>query len=102
MEQAEQKKVLFINNNSDVQERVKTILDDQADYELFIADTAGKAFEIIENNRINFVLFDVDVALEEGVNKLLEMKEKYPDIPIVATTPVKKGDIRDSVPPLKK
>jgi DNA-binding NtrC family response regulator len=99
MEEAGQKKVLFINNDPGVQERVKDILGENQDYSLFIADTAKKAFEIIENSKIDFVLFDVDVALEEGVNKLLEMKEKYPDIPIVATTPVKKGDIRDAVPP---
>ncbi len=93
------KNVLFINSDSDVQDRVRGILSREDDYKLIIAGTVEEADAILENGGINFVLFDVDVALDEGVNKMLLMKEKYPDIPIVATTPIKKGEPGDAIAP---
>lgn len=84
------KNVLFINSRLDVQNRVKEILSREEDYNLIIAETTQQACDILDNGDINFVLFDVDVALNEGVNKMTAMKEKYPNIPIVATTPINK------------
>lgn len=93
------KNVLFVNSNSDVQDRVRGILSQEDDYNLIIAGTVEEADVILEKGGINFVLFDVDVALDEGVNKMLLLKEKYPDIPIVATTPIKKGEPGDAIAP---
>jgi len=81
-----EKNILFVNNDSKVQERVKDILSHEEDYNLVIAGTAEEADEILARGGINFVLFDVDVALDEGVNRMLEMKEKYPEIPIIFCT----------------
>ena len=94
-----EKRVLFVNNSPDVQEKVRAILSQQDDYNLIIAQTAEEADKILEKETVNFVLFDVDVALDEGVNKMILMKEKYPDIPIVATTPIKKGEPGDAIAP---
>lgn len=93
------KNVLFINRDENVQKKVSAILGQRDDYTLFIADNVKKARKIIEEEKINFVLFDVDVAMEEGVNRMLEMKDLYPDLPIVATTPIHKGEPGDAVPP---
>lgn len=93
------KNVLLINGDGQVQDKVRDILSEQDDYNLIVADTAKDAFVILDSREVNFVLFDVDVALDEGVNKLLEMKEKYPDIPIVATTPIKHGRPEDAIAP---
>lgn len=93
------KKVLFINKDKEVQEKVRDILAQQDDYSLIVTDTTEEAYKIIDEGNVNFVLFDVDVALVEGVNKLLEMKERYPDLPIVATTPVKSGEPQDAIAP---
>lgn len=83
------KKILFINNEKDVQDRVREILDKREDYSLTVAPSVDEANRILEEGGIDFVLFDVDVAMEEGVNCLLDMKAKYPDLPIVATTPIR-------------
>jgi len=93
------KNILFINNDTDVQKRVSDILSRQEDYNLIIAGTTEEACKIIEGKEVSFVLFDVDVALNEGINRMLEMKKKYPDIPIVATTPTKRGEPGDAIAP---
>lgn len=81
--------ILFINRDEDVKRRVGEILGRREDYRLFTAATVEEAHGIILGEKINFVLFDVDVAMEEGVNRMLEMKDRYPDLPIVATTPIR-------------
>jgi DNA-binding NtrC family response regulator len=86
------KKILFINNEKDVQERVKEILDKREDYSLHVATSVAEANRILQEGGVDFVLFDVDVAMDEGVNCLLDMKAKYPDLPIVATTPIRRKD----------
>lgn len=86
------KNVLFINKDANVKERVSEILAKKEDFELFTAETTDEAERIIDAGGINFVLFDVDVAMSEGVNRMIELKDKYPDLPIVATTPIRQKE----------
>jgi two-component system, NtrC family, nitrogen regulation response regulator GlnG len=86
------KNVLFINKDGNVQERVREILNRRDDFSLVTADSTDEAERIIIAGGIDFVLFDVDVAMSEGVNRMIELKDKYPDLPIVATTPIRRPE----------
>jgi DNA-binding NtrC family response regulator len=71
---------------------VSDILSRRDDFKLITADSADEAEKIISLGGVDFVLFDVDVAMSEGVNRLIELKDKYPDLPIVATTPIRRPE----------
>ncbi len=86
------KRVLFINRDPAVQSRVREILERRGDYSLTISATVEDARLHLKSNQVDFVLFDVDVAMNDGVNHFLSLKEEYPDIPIVATTPIRHGE----------
>ncbi|MCD6309286.1 MAG: hypothetical protein J7M18_01125 [Candidatus Eremiobacteraeota bacterium] len=85
------KNILVVTANSEWIKKIKEILDPQG-YEILQVDTAEKAREAIEskNREIQFVLYDADIAMSGGMETLLYIKDKYPELPIATGTAMHK------------
>ena len=54
--------------------------------EIFEAENANKAYEILENNKVDVVLMDLGLPVIDGVEASSFIKKKYPDIKIIVIT----------------
>lgn len=61
----------------------------EGEYTLLHAAAAGEGFSRLEREPVDFVLYDAQLVLAEGVEHLLRMKEEYPRIPVVTCSPLR-------------
>ena len=83
------KSVLYINRNPEMTEKITPLLD-EGGYKLISVPDGASALELMESEPVIFVMYDVEAALRGGAGPFLELKAKYPNLPVVAVTPIKK------------
>ncbi len=55
-------------------------------WQISIAENGEKALEILRSREIDLVLSDIKMPQMDGLTLALEMKESFPDIPVVLMT----------------
>ena len=55
-------------------------------WEISIAENGEKALEILRSKKIDLVLTDIKMPQMDGLTLTSEMRESYPDIPVVLMT----------------
>ncbi|MBN1392116.1 MAG: response regulator [Sedimentisphaerales bacterium] len=86
-----QKKILIIDDDPDITEAVKVILEKQG-YAADIAEDGSKGMERVKANKPDLIILDVMMnTLSEGflVSRELKKDPKYKQIPILMVTSVK-------------
>lgn len=80
------KKILIIDDQLGIRESLKLILGDI--YVLILTEGAEDGFKILENSTddIGLVLLDIKMPQINGLDALVDIKEKHPDIPVVMVT----------------
>lgn len=81
------KNILVVSFNKELIEKIESILNPQG-YEILHANTADEARDAIESSdrNIQFVLYDADIAMSGGMEILLYLKDRYPELPIITAT----------------
>jgi len=74
-------KVLVIDDDPNIQQGLKKTLTER-NYEVGIAVTGQEALESLSNN-VCVVILDVKLRGTDGITLYHQLKEKYPDIPII-------------------
>ncbi|MCL5035498.1 MAG: hypothetical protein M1269_00130 [Chloroflexi bacterium] len=83
------KSILYINQNLKMVEKITPLLD-EGGYKLISVPDGASALKLMESEPVIFVMYDVEAALRGGAGPFLELKAKYPNLPVVAVTPIKK------------
>lgn len=80
------KKILIIDDKLDIRESLKLILGDI--YTLILTEGAQAGLDILQNSadEIGLVLLNIKMPQINGLDVLVEIKEKYPDIPVAMIT----------------
>ena len=87
-------KVLLVDDDVDVQEANKTVLESQG-YEVELAYSAAEAREALQKGAPDIVVLDVMMEkLDAGFDAAREMRKAYPGLPILMLT-----GIHDKVDP---
>ena len=74
-------KVLVVDDDPNIQQGLKKTLTER-NYEVGIAVTGQEALESFSNN-VCVVILDVKLRGTDGITLYHQLKEKYPDIPII-------------------
>ena len=74
-------KILVVDDESIVLESCKRVLEDC--FEVMPARSADAALEVIRRETIGMILLDIKMPGKDGMSLLKEVKEKWPDIPVI-------------------
>jgi len=88
----EQKHILVIDDDPDIVEAIKIVLESR-NYRVSSAPDGSKGKELIESDRPDLIILDVMMrTIDEGFHVCYELKneERYKDIPILVSTAVAK------------
>jgi len=84
------KKILVVDDDIDVQQQMKIILDENG-FEYIVAGDIKKAWELVENESPGLILLDVMMEKDsDGFNfaQRIKSSEKFKKIPIIMVTSV--------------
>ena len=85
MENLDEKTLLVIDNDEKTLKTVNEVLKKEG-YTTFIATDLETSYAIIESNKIDMVLLDIDSLMKDGIDAYEAIKSRYPDLPIVVTS----------------
>lgn len=78
-------RVLLVDDKENIREVLKDILE-SAGYLVDLASCAQEALEIVNIHFPDIVLTDINMPGKSGIELLHDLKEKYPDIPVILIT----------------
>jgi DNA-binding response OmpR family regulator len=81
-------KVLLIEMNSRVYSNIIKMLDksENAKFEVINTSTFNNGLKILETNKFDIILLDLDLSNNEGLESFKEILKKYINIPIIILT----------------
>lgn len=79
-----EKYILIVDDNKDIRELTKCILNKIGDIKFFEAENGLQAISVYKNNEIDIILLDIDMPVMNGIQFLDEICKngKNPKIPI--------------------
>ena len=75
----ESRTVLFVDDDNGILNALKRVLRSEP-YECLLADSGNKALEILEKERVDVIVTDLEMPEMDGFTLLAEVRKKYPDI----------------------
>lgn len=78
-------KILVVEDNRWLQVLYQNELAEEG-YEVFVAGSGAKALEQFESVKPDLVTIDLGLPDAEGASILAEMKEKFPEVPVIILT----------------
>jgi len=80
-------RILIIENNIKLRKQVKTILKSKLPFSnVAEASNEKETFSEIKKERPNFIILDIQLAGENGLNIAKKIKKRYPFVPIAINT----------------
>ncbi|MCE1248468.1 MAG: response regulator [Firmicutes bacterium] len=86
------KKILVLSGDSAMYEKVKKLLARKPYYNILQMSSFDEAYPCIKQGTVDFVLYDVNLALEEGMKKLDMLKAANDKIPVVVSAVLEKPE----------
>ena len=74
-------KILVVDDENIVLDSCKRVLEDC--FEVILARSADAALEAIRREAIGMILLDIKMPDKDGMSLLREVKEKWPNIPVI-------------------
>lgn len=79
-------RVLLVDDDADVLEFYKTVLNRKGQYALTTADNGQEAAELLKSNRFDMIISDVSMPGMDGIQLLRRIREFDLDVPVVLAT----------------
>ena len=76
-------RILLVDDEDMVRELFRNVLTD-AGYEVMGATNGIEALKILEDQSVDLVITDILMPEKEGVETITEIKQKYPDMRVIA------------------
>ena len=77
------KRILVVDDDPGMREMVKLLLNDEG-YHVFEASNGKHAMEFLKKESPDLVITDIIMEEMDGVEIIMEIRENYPDIKIIA------------------
>jgi len=87
-----QKTILILSDDDEMFRRVKHLLAKKLYYKITHITSFDEAYPQVKENRVDFVFYDVNLVLKEGVRKLDMMKEANDRVPVVVSAVLQHPD----------
>jgi DNA-binding NtrC family response regulator len=91
-------KILFVDDEKSILELLKKVFTKEG-YSVQTAMSAGKAFELLDENDFDLILTDIRLPQKSGMDILKQVMKKKPEIPVIMMTAY--GTIKQAVEAFK-
>jgi len=78
-------KILIVDDDNHIRKLYGDFLTLEG-YEVKTAADACEAYEVIQNERFDLIVLDIELGGDSGLDMLKRLKREYPDIPIILNT----------------
>lgn len=78
-------KILVLSDKEEMFEKVCGLLRKKSLYQIEYLGSFDEAYPLVQKNEVDFVFYDVHLALKDGVRKLDMMKEANSGVPVVVS-----------------
>ena len=78
----EVKTILVVDDDNGVQSTFKILLEKKG-YQVLLADDGNQALQALENTHVDLVLLDVLMPDKEGIETLIDIKQKHPSVSVL-------------------
>lgn len=79
-------RILLVDDHPAVMEGTRSILEQEGDMKVFLADSAGRALEMAEESAYDVMLFDLHLADSNGIDLAKQVLKLRPDAVILIYT----------------
>ena len=83
MPTATQKTILVVDDDPQIRKLITAILKREK-YGVITAANGGLALEALENQAVDLVITDLIMPEKEGIETIMEIRQKHPTLPIIA------------------
>ena len=73
------KTILFVDCDEDILKSLRKLVSD-TNYIVYLARSGEEALEILNNNRIDLIMADINLAKMNGYDLLIQVKKKHPKV----------------------
>ena len=80
-----QHKILVLSDKEEMFEKVCRLLKKKINYRIEYLNSFDEAYPRVQKKEVDFVFYDVHLALKDGVRKLDMMKEANNAVPVVVS-----------------
>ena len=77
--------ILIIDDNSDFRDTLSDLLKREG-YQTVEASEGNEGISIIKNNQVDLVITDMIMPGKEGIETIIELRDTYPDVKIIAVS----------------
>jgi DNA-binding response OmpR family regulator len=77
------KRILVIDDEELIRTFLKDLLEEEG-YEVIIAGDGEEGLALFETNSIDLVITDIIMPVKDGLDTILELKKKAPELPVIA------------------
>ena len=77
------KRILVIDDEELMRSFLRDLLEEEG-YEVIIASDGEEGLALFETNSIDLVITDIIMPVKDGLDTILELKKKAPDLPVIA------------------
>lgn len=92
---SERRTVLLLTANEPLAERVRGLLEADGPYRLLVLDDASEGLHVVDREPVEMVLYDAELALEQGPAPAARLRSAHPFLPLIPVTRI----LRDGLPP---
>lgn len=85
MNETLQRTIMILSESPQMFERVKHLLEKKSRYHIIYVDSYDEAYNMVIKNQTDFVFYEIDKALKDGVRKLDQMKQANSRVPVVVS-----------------
>jgi len=79
------KTVLVVDDEKMIRDLLKNTLERDR-IEVLVADSGKSALELVESNNVNVIISDIQMDEMSGLDLLVQIKMRYPEIPVIMIT----------------
>jgi two-component system, cell cycle sensor histidine kinase and response regulator CckA len=87
--------ILVADDDSEIRALLRTVLEESG-YRVFTAENGKKAVAILKDTPIHLLLTDLVMPEQEGMETIVQVRKRYPDLQIVAVSGAFAGPILDA------
>lgn len=80
------KTVLYINDDERSEGEVRDILERKG-YRVVLTRTSQDALRILKEEEVHLILYNINLALRDGVEDLMAIKNLCPNVPVIPSCP---------------
>jgi YesN/AraC family two-component response regulator len=76
-------KILIVEDEENIRNTLKNVLEDEG-FEVKVASNGCIAMEYLDENQVDLVITDIIMPEKEGVEMIIELRDKFPELKIIA------------------